>query len=57
MKGDDPIWQKVEKTHKTRSGENLVKEVQCRTGSFFKSSVPFLARLYNNYAKNQKACK
>ena len=54
LKSDNSILEKNLKIHKTRSGENLVKEIQCRTKSFFTSSVPFLARQYNNHLKTKK---
>ena len=46
MKSDDPLLEKVLKTHDTRSNPNQVKEYQCRTKSMYDSSLPYLARLY-----------
>ena len=37
----------ITKQHNTRMSEKSALEFQCRTESFFKSSLPFLARLFN----------
>ena len=47
MKSENPLLSLVEKSHNTRSDPKSVKEFQCRTQAFYDSSLPFLARKYN----------
>ena len=47
MKNQSPLLSKVHKNHNTRSDAQKVEEFWCRTQAFFDSSLPFLARLYN----------
>ena len=54
LKSESPFWEIPKKSHNTRSGPNLVQEIQCRTKSYFMSSVPFLARHYNNHLKKKR---
>ena len=51
MKSESPLLAKVHKIYKTRSDAQKAAEFQCRTKAFFDSSLPFLARLYNQYKK------
>ena len=51
MKSDKPLLKSSKKVHNTRSSPNCVDEINCRTQSFFTSSVPYLARLYNRNLK------
>ena len=53
MKSDCPLLTTLSKSYQTRSGQNLVEEFGCRTQKFFSSSLPYLARLYNNEVKKQ----
>ena len=53
MQSSKPLLTPVTKAYNTRSGPNLVEEFSCRTQKFFSSSLPYLARLYNNNVKNQ----
>ena len=58
VKSERPIIQKVKKSYNTRSDLNFAKEINCRTQSFFKSSVPFSARKCNqNIKQKQKTTK
>ena len=54
MKSESPMLGTIQKSYETRSDRNLVQEFQCRTTSFFDSSLPFLARLHNSNMKNKK---
>ena len=49
MKSESPLLPKVHKNHNTRSDPQKASEFWCRTQAFFDSSLPFLARLYNQY--------
>ena len=51
MKSERPFFQSVKKSHNTRSDANFVKEKNCRTQAYFNSSLPFLARKYNQNLK------
>ena len=53
MESPNPLLEKMEKMHNTRSDQNLAKEFQCRSQNFFMSSLPFLARKYNSYLKSK----
>ena len=52
LKSERPFFQKSQKSYKTRSSENFVNEFYCRTQKFYDSSLPFLARLYNENLTN-----
>ena len=47
MQSAKPIFSRVKKTYDTRSPKNMVQEYQCRTKSMYDSSLPFLARIFN----------
>ena len=47
MKSGRPFFNFVQKQYDTRSAQNLVEEITCRTQKFYSSSLPYLARLYN----------
>ena len=47
MKSACPMLSVINKQYNTRSSENLAEEFQCRTQAFFSSSLPYLARLYD----------
>ena len=52
MNSDQPLLEKVnKKSHFTRSNPGRVIEFQCRTKTFYDSSLPSLARLYNQNLK------
>ena len=51
MESQYPLLQKSKKSYNTRKSTKKVKEFQCRTQAFFKSSLPFLARLHNSNEK------
>ena len=47
FKKTDSLFQKTEKTTKTRSKQMPVIEPKCRTSRFEKSSIPYLSRILN----------
>ena len=47
VKKTDTLFQKPERTTKTRSKEMPVVEPKCRTSRYQKSSIPYLSRLLN----------
>ena len=47
LKKPNTIFTKIQKTSQTRSVPKLVKEHQCRTSRFAKSSIPYLSKLLN----------
>ena len=47
MRSASPMLPLITKQYDTRISEKCALEFQCRTESFFKSSLPFLARLFN----------
>ena len=47
LKKPNTIFTKIQKTSQTRSVPKLVKEHQCRTSRFEKSSIPYLSKLLN----------
>ena len=50
MKTTSPLLTVNKKAYNTRDSSKLVKEYQCRTSQYFKSALPYLARLVNgNY--------
>ena len=53
MESKNPFLKKIQKNYNTRSDINLVEEIQCRTHAFFMSSIPFLARKFNEYQKSK----
>ena len=57
MESPNPLLEKMEKMHNTRSDQNLAKEFQCRSQNFFMSSLPFLARQYNSVLKTKYSVK
>ena len=57
MKSEKPFFKKVLKSKNTRSDPNKVTQIKCRTTSYYKSSLPFLARKYNHNLKSSKSMK
>ena len=63
MESESPILSTITKKPNTRSSECQAVEINCRTEAFFSSSIPFLARLYNqkfqmkNEQKNSRGKK
>ena len=51
LESERPFLSKIVKNYPTRSSENMVSEIFCRTKKFDASSLPFLARLYNSKLK------
>ena len=50
MKTTSPLLTVNKKAYNTKDSSKLVKEYQCRTSQYFKSALPYLARLVNgNY--------
>ena len=45
---DIPLLSRTSKVYNTRDKSKLVKEFQCRTNKYFKSALPYLARLMNS---------
>ena len=54
MKSKFPLLEFQNKCYNTRSDKMAVKEFQCRTSSYFNSSLPYLARQYNANLKFTK---
>ena len=52
LKSDRPLFQVKNKTHATRSNQNLLEEIHCRTQAFFDSGLPYLTRLWNKNIKS-----
>ena len=48
LKSDNSFFTKVGTNVQTRQKNNLVNEFKCNLGRFFKSSLPYLARLLND---------
>ena len=57
IESESSMFQRVSKSYDTRSDRTMVKEVQCRTKSYFDSSIPYLARLFNENLKTFKKLK
>ena len=47
LKSENPLFEKITKNISTRQDKKRVKEYKCNTNRFYKSSLPYLARLIN----------
>ena len=47
LKSENSFFTKIESNIETRQKSNQVKEFKCNFGRYFKSSLPYLARLLN----------
>ena len=47
LKSENCIFAKNAQPINTRQPSKIVKEYKCKTGRYFKSSIPYLARLLN----------
>ena len=47
IESEVPLLSKTTKTYNTRDKSKVVREFQCRTSKYYKSALPYLARLFN----------